>query len=159
MARCRDARRAIWIAHVAQESRGYGRGNPFARPGHWRMRCCIFADRCPDPPSLAGEGSGRTCIPDLSLEPPGRIGRRLLQLSAVRTPRDASREKIALFGMSSPRLRDVTLGNSTEKIQAQFVSGDALGTLGVKPALGRLLTAEDDRHAGESPVAVVSYEF
>jgi predicted permease len=73
--------------------------------------------------------------------------------------RDASREKIALFGMSSPRPRDVTLGNSTEKIQAQFVSGDALGILGVKPALGRLLTAEDDRHAGESPVAVVSYEF
>jgi len=73
--------------------------------------------------------------------------------------RDASREKIGFFGMSSPRPRDVTLGNSTEKIRVQFVSGDALAILGVKPALGRLLTAEDDRHPGESPVAVVSYEF
>src|SRR5260370_25003309 len=73
--------------------------------------------------------------------------------------RDASREKIGLFGMSSPRPRDVALGNSTEKIRVQFVSGDALAILGVKPALGRLLTAEDDRHPGESPVAVVSYEF
>jgi predicted permease len=73
--------------------------------------------------------------------------------------RDASREKVALFGVSSPRPRDVALGNSTDKIRVQFVSGDALALLGVKPALGRLLTAEDDRHPGESPVAVVSYEF
>ncbi len=73
--------------------------------------------------------------------------------------RDASREKVELFGVSSPRPRDVTLGNSTEKIRVHFVSGDALAILGVKPALGRLLTAEDDRYPGESPVAVVSYEF
>ena len=73
--------------------------------------------------------------------------------------RDASREKVELFGVSWPRPRDVTLGNSTEEIRAQFVSGDALAILGVKPALGRLLNAEDDRYPGESPVAVVSYEF
>ncbi|HEX8764144.1 MAG TPA: ABC transporter permease [Candidatus Acidoferrum sp.] len=73
--------------------------------------------------------------------------------------RDASRGKIELFGLSGPRPRDVTLGNSTEKIRVQFVSGDALAIVGVKPALGRLLTAEDDRYPGESPVAVVSYEF
>jgi predicted permease len=73
--------------------------------------------------------------------------------------RDGSRDKIGLFGVSSPRPRDVALGNSTDKIRVQFVSGDALALLGIKPALGRLLTAEDDRHPGESPVAVVSYEF
>src|SRR6185436_10986282 len=73
--------------------------------------------------------------------------------------RDASREKIRLFGMSSPRPRDAGFRNSTEKIRVQFVSGDALPILGIKPALGRLLTAEDDRLPGESPVAVVSYEF
>jgi putative ABC transport system permease protein len=73
--------------------------------------------------------------------------------------REASREKIGLFGMSSPRSRDVALGNSTEKIRVQFVSGDALAILGVNPALGRMLNAEDDRHPGESPVAVVSHEF
>jgi len=73
--------------------------------------------------------------------------------------RDASREKVELFAVSWPRPRDVTSGNSTEEIRAQFVSGDALTILGVKPALGRLLNAEDDRYPGESPVAVVSYEF
>ena len=52
--------------------------------------------------------------------------------------RDTSREKVELFGVSWPRPRDVTLGNSTEKIRVQFVSGDALAILGVKPALGRL---------------------
>src|SRR5262249_41962324 len=69
--------------------------------------------------------------------------------------REASREKVALFGVSSPRPREVALGNSTDKIRVQFVSGEALAILGVKPALGRMLTAEDDRHPGESPVAVV----
>ena len=73
--------------------------------------------------------------------------------------RDASHEKVELFSVSWPRPSDVTSGNSTEKIPVQFVSGDALAILGVKPALGRLLTAEDDRYPGESPVAVVSYEF
>src|SRR5215510_1760505 len=73
--------------------------------------------------------------------------------------RDASREKIELFGVSTPRTRDVTFGNSTEKIRVQFVSGNALAVLGIKPAVGRLLAAEDDRYPGESPVAVVSYEF
>jgi predicted permease len=73
--------------------------------------------------------------------------------------RDASRERVELFGVSSPRARDVALGNSTEKIRVQFMSGDTLAILGVKPALGRLLTAEDDRYPGRSPVAVVSYEF
>jgi putative ABC transport system permease protein len=73
--------------------------------------------------------------------------------------REASREKVGLFGMSSPRPRDVALGHATDKIRVQFVSGEALAILGVKPALGRLLTAEDDRHPGESPVAVVSHEF
>lgn len=73
--------------------------------------------------------------------------------------RDASREKVELFSVSWPRPRDVTLGNSTEEIRVQFVSGDALAILGVKPALGRLLTAEDDRYPGDKPVAVVSYEF
>ena len=38
--------------------------------------------------------------------------------------RDASREKVELFGVSSPRPRDVTLGNSTEKIRVHFVSGE-----------------------------------
>jgi predicted permease len=71
----------------------------------------------------------------------------------------ASGEDVKLFGMSSPRSRDVSLGNSMDKIRVQFVSGDALAILGVKPALGRLLTTEDDRHPGESPVAVVSNEF
>lgn len=73
--------------------------------------------------------------------------------------REATRDQVELFGVSSPRPRDVALGNSIDKIRVQFVSGDALAILGVKPALGRSLTAADDRHPGESPVAVVSYEF
>ena len=39
------------------------------------------------------------------------------------------------------------------------MSGDALPILGVKPALGRLLTASDDLKPGRHPVAVISYDF
>ncbi len=84
LARCRDARRAIRIAHVVQESRGYGRGNPFARPRHRRIHGCVFGDRCADPPTLARARSKNTGLLDLSSQSSRRTGGRLLQLSAVR---------------------------------------------------------------------------
>src|SRR5260370_26615381 len=49
--------------------------------------------------------------------------------------RDASREKVELFGVSSPRPRALTLGNSTEKIRAHSLSRDALAILSIKPGL------------------------
>jgi hypothetical protein len=40
-----------------------------------------------------------------------------------------------------------------------LVSGNYFTCLGVKPMLGRLISAEDNRSSGESPVAVLSYGF
>src|SRR5438105_5229833 len=42
---------------------------------------------------------------------------------------------------------------------AELVSGTYFSVLGVSPALGRLLTAEDDQTPGSSPVVVLSYDF
>jgi predicted permease len=42
---------------------------------------------------------------------------------------------------------------------AELVSGTYFSALGVRPALGRLLTIEDDRVPGSSPVVVLSYDF
>ena len=48
-------------------------------------------------------------------------------------------------------------GETTENLQGDFVTGDFFGTLGLRPALGRLIEPADDRVAGSNPVAVLSY--
>jgi macrolide transport system ATP-binding/permease protein len=47
--------------------------------------------------------------------------------------------------------------NQPEMVTGQLVSGNYFQTLEVLPALGRLLTSDDDRLVGGSPVAVISY--
>ena len=64
--------------------------------------------------------------------------------------------------MSDQSRRDATFddaGGQPEKVYAQWISGDAFALLGVKPALGRLLTPSDDLKPGQHPVAVLSYDF
>src|SRR6185436_15573273 len=46
-----------------------------------------------------------------------------------------------------------------EKVYRQHVSGNLFGVFGLRPAIGRLLTPEDDDPPGAHPVAVLSYDF
>jgi predicted permease len=46
---------------------------------------------------------------------------------------------------------------ATERLRGDLVSGNYFSVLGVKSALGRLITSDDDDHPGEHPVAVLSY--
>jgi len=46
-----------------------------------------------------------------------------------------------------------------EKVRAQWISGDGLDILGVRPALGRLLSAADDELDARRSAAVLSYGF
>ena len=64
-----------------------------------------------------------------------------------------------VVGMSLPR--DVTFGagDETEKLYRQWVSGNVFGIFGLQPALGRLLTPNDDLTPGAHPVAVLSYNY
>jgi len=50
-------------------------------------------------------------------------------------------------------------GGGWEKLHTELVSGSYFATLGVKPALGRMIVTDDDRAAGTGPVAVVSYAY
>ncbi|HEY8149719.1 MAG TPA: ABC transporter permease [Vicinamibacteria bacterium] len=81
-------------------------------------------------------------------------------------------------GSSAPDLRDLTAQSRTaegfagyrpqffdvpgeplaERLDGALVTGDALGLLGTRPALGRVLTAADD-HLGAEKVVVVSDRF
>ena len=53
----------------------------------------------------------------------------------------------------------VAAQGQTERAQADLMSGNSFDVLGVAPALGRVLSAEDDRAPGASPVAVLSYGY
>jgi predicted permease len=48
---------------------------------------------------------------------------------------------------------------NTEKAYRQEVSGEMFSDFGLHPALGRLLSEEDDRIPGAKPLAVLSYDY
>ena len=50
-------------------------------------------------------------------------------------------------------------GDIEERLETQFVSGNAFNALGITPGLGRLLTPSDDVTPGGHPVAVVSHAY
>src|SRR5689334_9532855 len=47
----------------------------------------------------------------------------------------------------------------TERANGELVSGNYFAVLGVRPALGRVFTEEDDRTVGASPIAVLSHGY
>ncbi len=56
---------------------------------------------------------------------------------------------------------DLSNGGETDPVETLMVSGRFFETLGVRPALGRLLTADDDRRGGgpDGPTLVISERF
>ncbi len=56
---------------------------------------------------------------------------------------------------------DLARGGQTDAVDGLFVSGTFFETLGIEPALGRLLTTADDRRGGsaDGPTAVISHRF
>lgn len=54
----------------------------------------------------------------------------------------------------------VSIDNTTERLDAEMVSGNYFTMLGVKPAIGRLFNSqEDDRVYGGHPVVVLGYDY
>src|SRR5215831_13634189 len=81
---------------------------------------------------------------------------------AFRSMRDAGRGSVDLFAVSWQTVRPIVFRgfeDQDEKAAAQWVSGDAFSALGIRPALGRVLTPDDDVAPGQHPVAVISYAY
>lgn len=53
----------------------------------------------------------------------------------------------------------LTAGGQSERVTAELVSGTFFPALGVRPAIGRLFTPDDDRTPGGHPVAVLGYGY
>ena len=75
--------------------------------------------------------------------------------------RDLVRDHADVIAISQAGPVDVFYGGDqdAEKAYRQFVSGTMFGVFGLRPALGRLLTADDDTAPGASPSAVLSYAY
>lgn len=58
-----------------------------------------------------------------------------------------------------PNQFNVAPGGEVHNVQGLWVSGEFFSTLGVEPALGRLLSAEDDQAGCGAAGAVISYSF
>ena len=54
---------------------------------------------------------------------------------------------------------NLSTGGDHRPAAAELVSGTYFSVLGVSPALGRLLTIDDDQTPGTSPVVVLSFDF
>jgi predicted permease len=75
--------------------------------------------------------------------------------------REAVKGDAELMAISYSNRIALTFGREAdiERVNAQFVSGWTFDTLGLKPAIGRLLTANDDVKPKAHPVAVISYDY
>lgn len=75
--------------------------------------------------------------------------------------RDLVKGKAKIAAASVIEQFDLTYGTEAEmeKAHRQSVSGNLFSMLGLRPALGRLLTEDDDRVVRGSPYAVISYAY
>jgi predicted permease len=76
--------------------------------------------------------------------------------------RDLQKAKTAFSGIAGHFLFGVSVarpGQAPVSGQGTYVSGSYFPVLGIRPALGRLLTPNDDKAIGGEYVAVLSYEF
>jgi predicted permease len=75
--------------------------------------------------------------------------------------REAVKDQADLIAISDADRTDMTWTTSDdmEKAHVVYVSGNMFPLFGLQPALGRLLAPADDRAAGASPYAVLSWDY
>jgi predicted permease len=73
----------------------------------------------------------------------------------------AAKDKAELMVVSYANRTDITFAsdNEMERAYRQYVSGNFFSTLGLRPALGRLLAPADDATPGAHPQAVISHDY
>ena len=92
----------------------------------------------------------------------GRVNRGdSMEYPMFRRLRAAGQPEGELIAISYCGPVDLTFGDDSviEKANRQYVSGWTFQAFGLKPALGRLLTAADDVTPGAHPYAVLSYDY
>src|SRR6266567_1499053 len=80
---------------------------------------------------------------------------------AFRLMREAVKDQAELLAISYAERMDLTYKSDQEmeKAYLQYVSGWMFGSFGLRPALGRLFTENDDLKPGAHPYAVLSHDY
>ena len=80
---------------------------------------------------------------------------------AFRLMRAAVKDQAELIAISYAERMDLTYESDQEmeKAYLQYVSGWMFDSFGLRPALGRLFTENDDLKPGAHPYAVLSYDY
>jgi predicted permease len=75
--------------------------------------------------------------------------------------RDLEKDQTVLAGLAAHRAFGASLSYGGEPVtgEGMYVSGSYFPTLGLRPAVGRLLTPQDDRSIGANFVTVLSYDY
>jgi len=75
--------------------------------------------------------------------------------------RDLERVQTGFAGLAAHRSFGANLAykGQTTSSEGMLVSGSYFPVLGLRPAMGRLLTPDDDRTVGQSPVVVLSHDY
>jgi len=75
--------------------------------------------------------------------------------------RDAAGQQADLIAISDADRTDITWStdDDIEKAHVAYASGNMFPLFGLEPTLGRLLSPSDDRSAGASPYAVLSWDY
>lgn len=71
------------------------------------------------------------------------------------------KDQAELIAISYAERADMTWGSDQEmeKAYRQYVSGRMFGSFGLRPALGRLFTENDDLQPEAPPIAILSYDY
>jgi predicted permease len=87
------------------------------------------------------------------------VGPYLSNYPSLRALAGAATDVFASLAARTTTVVNVTARETTEVTEAELVSGTYFETLGVAPALGRLLTADDDGAEGAHAVCVISHGY
>jgi putative ABC transport system permease protein len=87
-------------------------------------------------------------------------GERNFPAFSIPNYRDLRDRNDVLAGLAAYRIAPISLSNNgvNTRLWAYLATGNYFEMLGVKPALGRFFTPEDDKAPGAHPVAVVTHE-
>jgi macrolide transport system ATP-binding/permease protein len=88
------------------------------------------------------------------------VERRMFPAFSYPNYKDFRDRNDVFSGLMGYRFAQLSLSHDgvNERLWGYLVTGNYFETLGVKAALGRVISAEDDRSPGAHPVAVVSYK-
>src|SRR5499426_2810612 len=164
---CRDMRRVRWIEDLIQDVR-YGLRTLRKSPGFTAVAALSLALGIGANTAIFSLVNAVLLRP-LPVENPERLvslnyasekGGDVSPTFSYLNYRDLRDRNNALDGLIAYRMAPISLSHdgNNERAWGYLATGNYFDVLGVKPALGRLLTPEDDKAEGAHPVMVISYD-